>query len=282
MLSYQHEFHAGNHADLLKHTALVFILESLCKKEKPFTIIDTHAGAGIFSLSDERILKTGEAKAGIEKLRNFTAKTSAPVPEIIKTYLEKEEPYLEKGLYAGSAELEAVYARKQDIIHFSELHKEAAEKLQENMKKRNAKTIVHVQDSYKSLSSLLPPLVKRGLILCDPSYEDKSDYNQAAEALSNAHKKWNTAVIALWYPLLSRKKNETTQMISALESACKIGVNLCEYLNVQLIVKDEAEMQKEDGAHLYGSGMFIMNPPYLLKENLEEAAKFYTKLLVES
>lgn len=282
MLSYQHEFHAGNHADLLKHTALVFILESLCKKEKPFTIIDTHAGAGIFSLSDERILKTGEAKAGIEKLRNFTAKTSAPVPEIIKTYLEKEEPYLEKGLYAGSAELEAVYARKQDIIHFSELHKEAAEKLQENMKKRNAKTIVHVQDSYKTLSSLLPPLVKRGLILCDPSYEDKSDYNQAAEALSNAHKKWNTAIIALWYPLLSRKKNETTQMISALESACKIGVNPCEYLNVQLIVKDEAEMQKEDGAHLYGSGMFIMNPPYLLKENLEEAAKFYTKLLVES
>lgn len=282
MLSYQHEFHAGNHADLLKHTALVFILESLCKKEKPFTIIDTHAGAGIFSLSDERILKTGEAKAGIEKLRNFTAKTSAPVPEIIKTYLEKEEPYLEKGLYAGSAELEAVYARKQDIIHFSELHKEAAEKLQENMKKRNAKTIVHVQDSYKTLSSLLPPLVKRGLILCDPSYEDKSDYNQAAEALSNAHKKWNTAIIALWYPLLSRKKNETTQMISTLESACKIGVNSCEYLNVQLIVKDEAEMQKEDGAHLYGSGMFIMNPPYLLKENLEEAAKFYTKLLVES
>lgn len=282
MLSYQHEFHAGNHADLLKHTALVFILESLYKKEKPFTIIDTHAGAGIFSLSDERILKTGEAKAGIEKLRNFTAKTSAPVPEIIKTYLEKEEPYLEKGLYAGSAELEAVYARKQDIIHFSELHKEAAEKLQENMKKRNAKTIVHVQDSYKTLSSLLPPLVKRGLILCDPSYEDKSDYNQAAEALSNAHKKWNTAIIALWYPLLSRKKNETTQMISALESACKIGVNPCEYLNVQLIVKDEAEMQKEDGAHLYGSGMFIMNPPYLLKENLEEAAKFYTKLLVES
>ncbi|MCR5080918.1 MAG: 23S rRNA (adenine(2030)-N(6))-methyltransferase RlmJ [Treponema sp.] len=282
MLSYQHEFHAGNHADLLKHTALVFILESLCKKEKPFTIIDTHAGAGIFSLSDERILKTGEAKAGIEKLRNFTAKTSAPVPEIIKTYLEKEEPYLQKGLYAGSAELEAVYARKQDIIHFSELHKEAAEKLQENMKKRNAKTIIHVQDSYKTLSSLLPPLVKRGLILCDPSYEDKSDYSQAAEALSSAHKKWNTAIIALWYPLLSRKKNETTQMISALESACKIGVNPCEYLNVQLIVKDEAEMQKEDGAHLYGSGMFIMNPPYLLKENLEEAAKFYTKLLVES
>lgn len=282
MLSYQHEFHAGNHADLLKHTALVFILESLCKKEKPFTIIDTHAGAGIFSLNDERLVKTGEAKAGIEKLNSFAERTSAPIPEIIKTYLEKEAPYLEKGLYAGSAELEALYARKQDIIHFAELHKEAAEKLQANMNKRKAKTIVHVQDSYKTLSSLLPPLVKRGLILCDPSYEDKSDYTQVAEALTNAHKKWNTAVIALWYPLLSRKKNETTQMISALESACKIGVNPCEYLDVQLIVKDEAEMQKEDGAHLYGSGMFIINPPYLLKENLEAAAKFYTKLLVES
>lgn len=282
MLSYQHEFHAGNHADLLKHTALVFILESLCKKEKPFTIIDTHAGAGIFSLSDERILKTGEAKAGIEKLSNFIKNTSAPVPEIVKAFLENEEPYIEKGLYAGSAELEALYARNQDIIHYSELHPQAAEKLQENTKKRTAKTIVHIQDSYKTLSSLVPPLVKRGLILCDPSYEDKSDYNEVAEALSNAHKKWNTAIIALWYPLLTRKKNETTQMISTLESACKIGTNPCEYIDVQLIVRDPAELKEEEGAHLYGSGMFIMNPPYLLKENLEDAAKFYTKLLVES
>ena len=282
MLSYQHEFHAGNHADLLKHTALVFILESLCKKEKPFTIIDTHAGAGIFSLQDERLLKTGEAKAGIEKLSGFVSKTCAPVPEIIKAYIEREESYLEKGLYAGSAELEALYARKQDIIHYAELHPEAAEKLKSNVQKRTAKTMVHIQDSYKTLNSLLPPLVKRGLILCDPSYEDKSDYIQVSEALANAHKKWNTAIIALWYPLLTRKKNETTQMISALETACKIGANPCEYINVQLAIKDPAKMQEEEGAHLYGSGMFIMNPPYLLKENLEEAAKFYTKLLVES
>ena len=130
MLSYQHEYHAGNHADILKHVCLCQILESLCKKEKPFTVIDTHGGAGIFDLSDERLLKTGEAKEGIQYLNSLCFSSC---PEAIGLYMQKELPYLQNGLYAGTPELERLFARKDDHIHIVEKHPQSIAKLRENM-----------------------------------------------------------------------------------------------------------------------------------------------------
>ena len=295
MLSYQHEYHAGNTGDILKHTALCLILSSLCKKEKPFTIIDTHAGAGRFDLNDERLLKTGEGKEGILKLKEFcdqnqkSASEHYNLPYGVQLYMEKESPYLKQNLYAGSSELERIFLREKDTLHLTELHPGAFASLEKNTtlpvleedKVRNCagKIFLHKEDSYKSLVSLTPPLVKRGLILCDPSYEDKSDYAQVTDALKAAHKKWNTAVIALWYPLISRRKNETAQMLASLEDAAKLGNNPCESFNVELITKNLAELTEESGPHMYGSGMFIMNPPWLLEEQIKEAAEFYGKVV---
>lgn len=286
MLSYQHEYHAGNHADILKHICLCAILDSLCRKDKPFTVIDTHASAGIFSLSDERLLKTGEAKEGIEFLKSLSL---SQCPQPFSEYFKRELPYLEQGLYAGSPEIERLYARSNDKIHLVEKHPQAIENLRTNMsmplhiedglKKSCITPLIHNEDSYKALTALTPPLIKRGLIICDPSYEDAEDYRKVTDSLKTAHKKWNTAIIALWYPLISRRKNETVQMLTELEDFGKLGTMPCDCFNIELKVRTPEEMSEENGPHLYGSGMFIMNPPYMLKEKMEETAGWLENIL---
>ncbi len=287
MLSYQHEYHAGNHADILKHVCLCAILDSLAKKEKPFTLIDTHAGAGRFNLDDSRLLKTGEAESGIKKLFS-SVKEGLKVPKAIQRYMDVEAPYFSSGLYAGSPEIERLYLRRGDILHLTEMHPEALSSLESNVneklittdgaRRQDGKCMVHGGDSYRTLSSLLPPLVKRGLILCDPSYEDKSDYRQVTEALKNARRKWNTAIIALWYPILERKKNETAQMLCELEDFSKLGLNPCgcEKFELQIYGPDTMpdEMKEDSAPHMTGSGMLIINPPWLLKESMTEALDF--------
>ncbi len=295
MLSYQHEYHAGNHGDVLKHICLVAILDSLAKKEKPYTLIDTHSGAGRFSLTDERLVKTGEAKSGIAKLVESVPENKA-IPEIVRQYLDLERPYLDKDMYAGSPELERHFLRKGDICHLIEKHPNALDSLEKNTrlplvadsgeKRCNGKCIVHCGDSYKTVTGLVPPLIKRGLVICDPSYEDRSDYRQVTDTLKTVHKKWNTAIIALWYPILERKKNETSQMLCELEDFVKLGLNPCGTAKFELPVFDlnniPSEMRKEDGSHMLGSGMFIINPPWLLQEKMEEALKFLKASLTVS
>lgn len=286
MLSYQHEYHAGNHADILKHICLCTILEGLNKKEKPYTVIDTHAGAGVFNLNDERLVKTGEAKDGIQYLKSLGLKTC---PEAVELYFSKEIPYLDQGFYAGTPELERLFARKGDQIHLIEKHPQAFANLKENLsmpmkvekglEKSSVMPNLHFEDSYKGLSALTPPLVKRGLIICDPSYEDAGDYKSVTEALKNARRKWNTAIIALWYPLITRRKNETVQMLTELEDYGKLGTTPCESFKIELKVRNPEEMQEEEGPHLYGSGMFIMNPPYMLKEKMQETAQWLEEIL---
>lgn len=305
MLSYQHEFHAGNSADVLKHIALTFILDSLCKKDKPFTVIDAHAGAGRYNLNDERSLKTGEAESGI---KTIFAKFGTAVPSpLLARYLSLEQPYLEQDKYAGSPELERLIMRGGDKLFLVEKHPGAVESLRTNMElpllmlknaapattgtapvATNTERIVmeapaHVSitireaDSYDSLAALTPPLVKRGLVLADPSYEDESDYRAVTESLKLVHKKWNTAIIALWYPLLTRKQNLLSQMLIALEDDAKLNINPSNWFKVEYITQNPDELQQEEGAHLYGSGMFIMNPPWQMKEEMEKVITLLSK-----
>jgi len=310
LFSYQHEFHAGNYADILKHITLALICDSLCKKEKPFTLIDSHAGAGRYHLDDERSLKTGEAESGIKKLfalcKNNATDTS--IPQSVKRFLELEEPYLMQNMYAGSPEIERLLMRENDKLFLVEKHPAEIESLLVNMKlplftlSKNensndsadsfkekfstASLKILEDDSYKELSALTPPLIKRGLVLTDPSYEEESDYKNVTDALKLVHKKWNTAVIALWYPLLTKKKNLLAQMLTSLEDDAKLGVNPTTCFRAELAVKNPDELYYENNCddtkcHMYGSGMLIINPPYQLKENLEETVKLLEKVFSE-
>ncbi|MCR5764027.1 MAG: 23S rRNA (adenine(2030)-N(6))-methyltransferase RlmJ [Treponema sp.] len=283
MLSYQHEYHAGNHADIIKHICLVRILQSLRKKNKPFTIIDSHAGAGRFSLEDERILKTGEAEEGIKKLMESTSNQKS-IPDAVLSYITAERPYFNKSMYAGSVELERLFLRKGDRHFVIEKHPQAVHSLQlllkmpvftnENEQDAAVRTVLINKDSYEQLNALTPPEIKRGLVLCDPSYEEDSDYTNITNALKIVRKKWNTAIIVLWYPLLTRKKNKTAQMLSELEDFSKLGTMPCESFRCELIIKNQDEIPEESKAHMYGSGMLVINPPWHLKEDMAESIDF--------
>lgn len=291
MLSYQHEYHAGNHADILKHACLLAILRSLCKKDKPFTVIDSHAGAGRFRLNDERLLKTGEAKDGIEAL---LARDGDAMPPLLQDYAALEAAYQSRGLYAGSPEIERLCLREGDALHLVEKHPAAHESLAAHMRESllragkdgrpeesrcPVRADIRREDSYAALKALCPPPVRRGLVLIDPSYEDASDYEKVREAVEGIITKWNTAVIALWFPLLVRRKNETAQLLSSLEDFAKMQAVPKETMRCTVSVRDADAMNEEAGSHLYGSGMFIVNPPWKLREEMEAVCLYMEKKL---
>lgn len=288
MLSYQHIFHAGNHADLLKHSVLIQVLDSLNKKEKPYTFYDTHSGSGLYDLEDNRSLKTGEAEKGIGLVSKLSA--DASLPSALKRYLEFVNNYLKQGRYPGSPEIERSLMRKSDVLILSELHPQEIENLRENMKKAaNAKdgpTVqIHKRDGWEMLSALTPPATKRGAVLIDPSYEEACDYQKAADTILAVHKKWSNGIILLWYPLLSHREGEINSMLDRItEGARAINQNI-EIEDLRLEVYDKAlhkevsleEFRASEGKNpprLYGSGMLVINAPWKLKEETEKSISF--------
>lgn len=268
MLSYQHAYHAGNHADILKHFILTFVLESLNKKDKPYTFYDTHAGSGIYDLLDNRSIKTGEAKKGIlELLKN------KDIPQELNSYIHLVESYTQKDLYPGSPEIESSLMRSSDFLHLCELHPQEFENLCSNMNsKKNVQ--VHNKNGFEVLKSLTPPVTKRGAVLIDPSYEELSDYDNAAKTISAVNKKWSNGIIMLWYPLLAHRDEVIQNMIQKItDSVLQVNKNT-EIVNAKFCVasKDshkEVELQdleKNNPPRLYGSGMFVINAPWHLQE----------------
>lgn len=274
MLSYIHAYHAGNHADILKHITISLILEYLKKKDKPFSVFDSHSGSGLYDLSDERLLKTNECE--IERLLNaiyesdFDFETSS-----ISKYVSIVQKYYEKNKYPGSPLLESELLREQDELILSELHPKAIEELKESAKDFPHKPKVHFRDGYEMLLSLTPPKTKRGLCVIDPSFEDAEDYSKCGETISKILKKWSNAVIALWYPLVSHRVMEISMMKETICSA--IDSTEPRILDIQFEVKDVAEMTGL--ASLYGSGMFIVNFPYKLDEEMEQILPFLKSAL---
>ncbi len=284
MLSYQHIFHAGNHADLLKHTVLIQVLKSLNKKEKPYTFFDTHSGSGLYDLTDSRSLKTGEAEKGI----SVFSKTDGDVPSAFADYLSFVKSYLSDSRYPGSPEIERRFMRSQDVLILSELHPQEIENLRENMKRlcEGVPAVqVHNRSGWEMLKALTPPQTKRGAVLIDPSYEEISDYENAADTICAVHKKWTNGIIMLWYPLLAHREGEIEAMLDRItEGARAINQNI-EICDLRLEVFDKSEHKEvsleefraENGKNpprLYGSGMLVLNSPWKLEEEIQSVIKY--------
>ncbi len=272
MLSYIHAYHAGNHADILKHLTISLILEHLTKKDKPFTVFDSHAGSALYSLSDERLTKTGEAENGILRLfsrLNSDEKNLEPLKNT--SYVSIVKDYLDKGKYPGSPLIENHFLKNTDSQILSELHPTAFEELKQNFyqHKKDFPTSldpnIHRRDGYEMLLSLTPPKIKRGLCVIDPSFEEKSDFYKCAETITKIHKKWPVGIIALWYPLLSHRTIETSEMKEAISFA--LDSSEPKILDATLCVKEPQDMTGLSS--LYGSGMLIVNFPYKLDEELK-------------
>ena len=296
MLSYQHIFHAGNHADLLKHTVLIQVLKSLNKKEKPYTFFDTHSGSGLYDLTDNRSLKTGEAEKGISVFSKIEgAGASEVIPPAFAEYMDFVKPYLSDSRYPGSPEIERSLMRSGDTLILSELHPQEIENLRSNMKQPHAggssdkgpSVQIHKRDGWEMLTALTPPATKRGAVLIDPSFEEASDYTQAAETILAVHKKWSNGIIMLWYPLLAHREGEIESMLDRItEGARAVNQNI-EIADLRLEVFDKnahkevslEELRASNGEgknppRLYGSGMLLLNTPWKLTEETQSAIDY--------
>lgn len=272
MLSYQHAFHAGNHADLLKHFVLTFVLNSLNKKDKAYTFFDSHSASGLYDLYDNRLIKTGEAQKGIQTL--LQAKNP---PQELDIYLNLIKEYSEKNLYPGSPEIERRLMRKQDFLILSELHPQEIENLRRNMNKplfnnSNQPAIqIHNRNGWEMLKALTPPATKRGAILIDPSYEENQDYIDSTNTICQINKKWSNGILMLWYPLLSHRESEIKAMLQTICDSAKSHNEHVEISNLQLQVysKDDKDLPR-----LYGSGMLVINSPWMLEETASKVITY--------
>ncbi len=284
MLSYQHEFHAGNHADILKHYVLLSVLNSLAKKDKPCAFFDSHAGTGIYDLYDGRSIKTGEARNGIMRLA-----AARDIPPELAPYMEFARGYLDSGRYPGSPEFERRLLPSGSSLVLSELHPAESGILRKNMrtaeheKPSAVKVSIHERNGFEMLRALTPPQIKRGGLIIDPSYEEASDYTDTAETIISVHKKWASAVMLVWYPLIACKQDRTAGMLNRMTSEILASAPHTEMVDLRLCVNSpdsHSETSLEDydrtknPPRLYGSGILVINAPWHLDEYAAAALKF--------
>jgi 23S rRNA (adenine2030-N6)-methyltransferase len=255
MLSYRHAFHAGNHADVFKHWVLSLILEALCRKEKPFFVLDTHAGAGRYALDSEMALKNGEFREGIGKLWSVADRFPALAPYFAA--LRTTNPGRELRWYPGSPRIIRHFLRGKDRLHLTELH--PSDRLHLSREFEGDRQVrVEERDGYDALKALLPPLERRGLVHIDPAFERKDERGRLVQALGEAYRRWATGIYAIWYPIQDRSGAD-----DLLRRVKRLGIPRT------LVIECAVTSPSPD--RLTGSGMILINPPYLLEETLREA-----------
>lgn len=264
MLSYRHSFHAGNFADVLKHIVVVEIFEHLIKKDKAITYIDTHSGTGLYNLSSHHAQKLSEHRNGIEKLHR------KEFPELSRYFdcIENINMGKTSRYYPGSPLIAADFLRHQDKGWLYELHPQDYQFLCKNVS-RYRKFEVLEKDGLSGLLSLLPPVSRRGVVLIDPSYEVKSEYDKVVTTIKSGYKKFPTGTYAIWYPVVNR------HVIERMEQKFKKS-------GIKNIQKFELGIQHDSDSHgMTSSGMIVINPPWGLMEKMTKLLPKLAKTLGE-
>jgi 23S rRNA (adenine2030-N6)-methyltransferase len=282
MYSYRHAFHAGNHADVLKHSMLVAILKHLQQKDTPLTVVDTHAGAGLYRLDSPAAGTSGEADDGIVKLRPASAALETVAPAIAD-YLEMVAHFNKPGqlkVYPGSPFVVHRYLREGDKLKLFEMHPTDSKALAGNVQQLKAGRQISIAraDGFESLKALLPPPSRRALVLIDPSYEIKSDYAKVTAAITDSLKRFATGVYAVWYPIIPRA--EAHELPRRLKTIANNAGK--PWLHAALNIGHPAHAPGETPAHgpgLSASGMFVINPPHTLKPLMQEALPQLVQML---
>ena len=255
-MNYDHAFHAGNFADVVKHAVLARLIDYLKRKDKPFRVIDTHAGSGLYDLSGERAQKTGEWQGGIGRL--LGADLPAPARALLQPYLDVVESFNPgPGLrfYPGSPVLVRQLLRARDRLTALELHPDAAFALKSRFAGDFQARIIEL-DGWLALGAHVPPKEKRGLVLVDPPYEIEDEFGRIVEGLARAHSRWPTGIYAFWYPIKDRAA------VRRFREALR-DVGIPRILDVSLEIRSPSPI-----ARLDGSGLVIVNPPYTIEDEL--------------
>jgi 23S rRNA (adenine2030-N6)-methyltransferase len=255
-MNYRHSFHAGNFADVMKHIILVRILEYLKRKDAAFRVIDTHAGAGIYSLSSGDAAKTGEWKDGIGRL--FETKLADETRLLLAPYLESVSavnPAQKLDNYPGSPVITRHRLRKQDRLTAIELHDQDEKRLAARFAGDFQTRVIHL-DGWLALGGQVPPKEKRGMVLVDPPFEIEGEFERLTEGLVKAYKRWPGGIYALWYPLKDRKA--VGKFYDAL-----VATGIRKVLKAGLMVRNWSTPPR-----MNGSGMIVVNPPHVLENEL--------------
>jgi 23S rRNA (adenine2030-N6)-methyltransferase len=281
MFSYRHAFHAGNHADVLKHLALVATLRHLTAKEAPLWVIDTHAGAGLYRLDDEDAARSGEAEDGLAKLISAVgANSQQPLAPAIADYLEVVRGFNREGqwrVYPGSPFIaqQLLRAQGRDKLKLFELHPGDSKVLAAHVAQMQAGRQVTADraDGFEALKALLPPPSRRALVLIDPSYEIKTDYGKVLAALKDALHRFATGTYLVWYPVIPRPEaHELPRKLKTLATQARRG-----WLHATLSIGQRDAAPAATAATerprpgLTASGIFVLNPPHTLKPALQAA-----------
>ncbi|HZV55739.1 MAG TPA: 23S rRNA (adenine(2030)-N(6))-methyltransferase RlmJ [Rhodocyclaceae bacterium] len=265
MLSYRHAFHAGNHADVLKHCILIQLLRYLNLKDKPYWYVDTHAGAGRYLLDSEQATKNAEFETGIGRLWQRT-----DLPPALADYVGMVRGMNSDGRlrhYPGSPWLAFEVMRQDDRLRLFELHSTDHRLLEKTFAKAGSRVAIHQADGFQEIKSVLPPPPRRGLVLIDPAYEDKRDYLRTLATLKEGLDRFATGTFAVWHPQLPR--GDARQLPEKLK---KLPVK---WLNASLTVQGPAA----DGFGMHGSGVFVVNPPWTLANTLAEVLPYLANVL---
>ncbi|EOW9381377.1 23S rRNA (adenine(2030)-N(6))-methyltransferase RlmJ [Vibrio cholerae] len=259
MLSYRHSFHAGNHADVLKHIVQSLILNSLQQKEKPFVYHDTHSGVGRYDLTHEWSEKTGEYKQGIARVWQ-----QDNIPAELDSYLDAIRQ-LNQGetlrYYPGSPRVARAHLREQDRMVLTELHPSDYPLLEQEFH-RDRQVSIYKEDGFARLKASLPPQERRGLVLIDPPYELAKEYRDVVRAIAQSYKRWATGIYAIWYPVVNRC--DIDDMLEGLQ-----GLEIRKILQIELGVAPDTN---ERG--MTASGMIVINPPWTLESQMQTILPF--------
>jgi len=282
MFSYRHAFHAGNHADVLKHTVLLAVLKHMAQKETPFTVFDTHGGAGLYRLDGDYAQTSAEAAQGLLKL--VATQPATPLANALQDYVDLVASFNSGGqwkVYPGSPFIIQQHLRGRDKLKLFELHPTDAKTLTANIAQLEAgrQVAIAMEDGFEGVKKFLPPPSRRALLFCDPSYEIKHDYARVQAMVADALVRFATGTYAVWYPLIPRPEaHDLPRKLKTL--AVKAGKP---WLEASLTVKSSKLLQYDDGQTirpgLPASGMFLINPPFTLKAALKEALPQLVTLL---
>ena len=261
-MNYRHAFHAGGFADVIKHIVLVRILLYLQEKPAAFRVIDTHAGAGLYELTSDEARRGGEWLTGIARL--MQARLSEATATLVKPYLDiirAFNPERDLKAYPGSPLIARALLRPQDRLTACEIEPKARKRLVEGLR-RDAQARVVDLDGWVALPAFVPPKERRGLVLIDPSYEQKDEFERLAEGFTQAFEKWPTGSYVLWYPVKSRRAAD--KLAQHVAEAVGAGPSPGKCLRLEFSVAPQAA-----GAALASAGLLIVNPPWTLLGELK-------------
>jgi 23S rRNA (adenine2030-N6)-methyltransferase len=249
-VNYRHGYHAGNHTEVFKHAALITLVELLKRKDKPFMVLDSHAGTGLYDLRAEMAVRTGEAEDGIRRVLGSSEPALQPYLGLVKAVGGPEVT-----TYPGSPEILRRLLRDGDRLVACELHPEDAAALRRNFS-RDSRVAIHHRDGYEAVPALVPPPERRGLVFIDPPFERIDEAAALGRCLSEALTKWPTGSFAGWFPIKDDRIRR--ELAASVPAAARGKALLATFLR-----------HPPDGKRLAGSGLLLLNPPWTVEARLE-------------